>query len=197
MEQAGDHWFLTGHVPRRSVTQESDGHQRNEEQKTMKTILPLLVALIATSASAYSVRVAQRPVTHGFSVFAEAKKSKVAVDANGVAIQGYDPVAYFKQSKPVKGSPKYLSVYQGAKFYFVSADDKKEFDKTPSKYAPTYGGYCANSLRKGKLVNGDPNVFYIYKGKLYFCSSQAAKEQFTKDIDKHLLETDDNWRQLF
>jgi YHS domain-containing protein len=166
-------------------------------KKTMKTILPLLVALIATSASAYSVREAQRPVAHGFSVFAEAKKSKVAVDANGVAIQGYDPVAYFKQSKPLKGSPKYLSVYQGAKFYFVSAEDKKEFDKTPSKYAPTYGGYCANALRKGKLVNGDPNVFYVYKGKLYFCSSKAAEDEFKKDIDKHLLETDDNWRQLF
>lgn len=190
--------FTSGHPPERSVTQEAmDVSGMMNIAKIMKTISPLLVALIAASASASPVWKMQKPVTRGLSVFAETKKSKVAVDANGVAIQGYDPVAYFKQNKPVKGSPKNQSVYQGAKFYFASAADKKEFDKSPIKYAPTYGGYCANSLRKGKLKNGDPNIFYIYKGKLYFCSTKAAAEEFEKDIDKHLIETDDNWRQLF
>ena len=190
--------FTSGHLPERSVTQEAmDVSGMMNIAKIMKTISPLLVALIAASASASPVWKMQKPVTRGLSVFAETKKSKVAVDANGVAIQGYDPVAYFKQNKPVKGSPKNQSVYQGAKFYFASAADKKEFDKSPIKYAPTYGGYCANSLRKGKLKNGDPNIFYIYKGKLYFCSTKAAAEEFEKDIDKHLIETDDNWRQLF
>jgi YHS domain-containing protein len=190
--------FTSGHLPERSVTQEAmDVSGMMNIAKIMKTISPLLVALIAASASASPVWKMQKPVTRGLSVFAETKKSKVAVDANGVAIQGYDPVAYFKQNKPVKGSPKNQSVYQGAKFYFASAADKKEFDKSPIRYAPTYGGYCANSLRKGKLKNGDPNIFYIYKGKLYFCSTKAAAEEFEKDIDKHLIETDDNWRQLF
>jgi YHS domain-containing protein len=191
-------FFTSGHPPKRSATQEAmDVSGMMNIAKIMKTISPLLVALIAASASASPVWKMQKPVTHGLSVFAEAKKSRIAVDAQGVAIQGYDPVAYFKQHKPVKGLPKNQSVYQGAKFYFVSAADKKEFDKSPTKYAPTYGGYCANSLRKGVLKNGDPNVFYIYKGKLYFCSTKAAAEEFEKDIDKHLIETDDNWRQLF
>jgi len=190
--------FTSGHLPERSVTQEAmDVSGMMNIAKIMKTISPLLVALIAASASASPVWKMQKPVTRGLSVFAETKKSRIAVDAQGVAIQGYDPVAYFKQNKPVKGSPKNQSVYQGAKFYFASAADKKEFDKSPIKYAPTYGGYCANSLRKGKLKNGDPNIFYIYKGKLYFCSTKAAAEEFEKDIDKHLIETDDNWRQLF
>jgi YHS domain-containing protein len=190
--------FTSGHLPERSATQEAmDVSGMMNIAKIMKTISPLLVALIAASASASPVWKMQKPVTHGLSVFAETKKSRIAVDAQGVAIQGYDPVAYFKQHKPVKGSPKNQSVYQGAKFYFASAGDKKEFDKDPTKYAPTYGGYCANSLRKGVLKNGDPNVFYIYKGKLYFCSTKAAAEEFEKDIDKHLIETDDNWRQLF
>jgi YHS domain-containing protein len=190
--------FTSGHLPERSATQETmDVSGMMNIAKIMKTISPLLVALIAASASASPVWKMQKPVTHGLSVFAETKKSRIAVDAQGVAIQGYDPVAYFKQKKPVKGSPKNQSVYQGAKFYFASAADKKEFDKSPTKYAPTYGGYCANSLRKGVLKNGDPNVFYIYKGKLYFCSTKAAAEDFEKDIDKHLIETDDNWRQLF
>src|SRR5258708_13829140 len=131
--------------------------------KIMKTISPLLVALIAASASASPVWKMQKPVTHGLSVFAETKKSRIAVDAQGVAIQGYDPVAYFKQNKPGKASPKYQSVYQGAKFYFVSAADKKEFDKTQIKYAPTYSGYSANTLSKEGLKTPEPNAVYTYK----------------------------------
>jgi YHS domain-containing protein len=166
-------------------------------RKTVRTIPPLAVALIAASASAYPVLQTPKLANHGFSVFAEAKKSKIAVDANGVAIQGYDPVAFVKQKKPVKGSPANQTVYQGAKFYFASAADKKEFDKAPTNYLPQYGGYCANAMRKGKLVAGDPNVFYFHKGKLYFCSTKQAAEEFEKNIDKNLLESDDHWRQLF
>jgi YHS domain-containing protein len=164
----------------------------------MKTLSTLLVTLIATSASPSPVWKVQEPVTQGLSVFAEAKKSRIAVDSQGVAIQGYDPVAYFTQSKPVKGSPSHQSVYQGAKFYFASAADKKEFDKNPSKYAPAYGGFCVNHLRKdGTFVNGDPNVFFVYKGKLYFCSEKKGAEEFKKNIDRNLDETYDRWRQLF
>src|SRR5258708_33610491 len=142
--------------------------------KIMKPISPLLVALIAASASASPVWKMQKPVTHGLSVFAETKKSRIAVDAQGVAIQGYDPVAYFKQNKPVKGSPKNQSVYQGAKFYFASASDKKEFDKNPTKYAPTYGGCCHHILGKWGLKKGDPHAFSIYKRKMNFCSSKVT-----------------------
>jgi len=146
----------------------------------MKTISTLLVGFFATSAC----------------VLAEAKKSRIAVDSQGVTIQGYDPVAYFKQNKPVKGSPANQSVYQGAKFYFASAADKKEFDKNPGRYAPSYGGYCVNSLRKGKLVNGDPNVFFVYKEKLYLCHSKKDAEGYQKNVDQHVLETYDRWRQI-
>jgi YHS domain-containing protein len=166
-------------------------------RKTSRTIPPLLVALIAASASAYPVLEKSKPMNRGFSVFAEAKKSKISVDASGVAIQGYDPVAFIKQNKPVKGSPANQTVYEGAKFYFASAADKKEFDSAPTKYLPAYGGYCANALRKGKLVPGDPNVFYLHKGKLYFCSTKEAGAEFQKNIDKNLIESDDHWRQLF
>src|SRR5690349_504822 len=65
------------------------------------------------------------------------------VDKDGVAIQGYDPVAYFTQSKPVKGDAKFRSIYRGAVYQFASADDKSMFDAKPAKYAPQFGGYCA------------------------------------------------------
>ncbi len=96
--------FTSGHLPKRSATQEAmDVSGMMNIAKIMKTISPLLVALIAASASASPVWKMQEPVTHGLSVFAEAKKSRIAVDSQGVAIQGYDPVAYFTQNKPVKG----------------------------------------------------------------------------------------------
>ena len=63
-----------------------------------------------------------------------AKAPKVNVDKDGVILKGYDPVAYFKQRHAVKGDPKYSSSYGGAKYYFASADDKAEFDKSPAKY---------------------------------------------------------------
>src|SRR5258708_32550668 len=131
----------------------------------MKTISTLLVALIAMSAS----------------VFAETK-NRMAVDSQGVAIQGYDPVAYFKQNKPVKGLPSNQSVYQGAKFYFASAADKKEVDKNPSKYAPAYGGFCVKTLRKGKVVNGDPNVFCDHKGKRHLCSEKEGADECKEQL---------------
>jgi YHS domain-containing protein len=185
------------HLLERSATQENDGNRRNDENREiMKTTSTLLIALNVASASASPVWKMQKPVTHGLSVFAEAKKSRIVVDSQGVAIQGYDPVAYFTQNKPVKGSPSNKSVYQGAKFYFASAGDKKEFDKNPGKHAPTYGGYCVNNLRKGKLEKGDPNVFFVYKGKLYFCSEKKGVEEFKKNIDQNLDETYNRWRQI-
>lgn len=123
----------------------------------------------------------------------DAKGPKVNVDQNGVILKGYDAVAYFKQKRAVKGDPKYSSSYGGATYYFASAEDKADFDKTPAKYAPQYGAYCANSMTKRKLVDSDPNVFMVYKGKLYVCSSPKAREHFFSDPDANVKKADKNW----
>jgi YHS domain-containing protein len=125
---------------------------------------------------------------------AGAKGPKVNVDNNGVILKGYDPVAYFKQKKPVKGDPKFSSSYGGATYYFASADDKAEFDKTPAKYAPQYGGFCAHSMLKRKLKDIDPNVFFVYKGKLYVCSTPKAGKEFYSDPDANIKKADANWQ---
>jgi YHS domain-containing protein len=121
------------------------------------------------------------------------KAPKVNVDSNGVILKGYDAVAYFKEKRAVKGDPKYSSSYGGATYYFASADDKATFDKTPAKYAPQYGGYCANSMLKRKLRDIDPNVFFVYKGKLYVCSSPKAGKAFYSDPDTNIKKADKNW----
>jgi YHS domain-containing protein len=121
-------------------------------------------------------------------------KAPLNVDKNGVILKGYDAVAYFKQNKAVKGNPKYSSSYGGATYYFASAEDKATFDETPAKYVPQYGGYCANSMTKRKLKASDPNVFSVYKGKLYVCSSPSAKKSFFSDPDANVKKADTNWQ---
>jgi YHS domain-containing protein len=122
-----------------------------------------------------------------------ANAPKVNVDSNGVILKGYDAVAYFKQKRAVKGDPKYSSSYGGATYYFASAEDKATFDKTPAKYAPQYGGYCAHSMTKRKLKDIDPNVFFVYKGKLYVCSTPKAGKAFYSDPDTNIKKADKNW----
>ena len=123
-----------------------------------------------------------------------AKAPKVNVDKSGVILKGYDPVAYFKQNQAVKGDPKYSSSYGGATYYFASADDKAEFDKSPAKYAPQYGGFCANGMTKRKLNDIDPNVFFIYKGKLYVCQNKKAGDTFYAHPDANIKKADANWQ---
>jgi len=111
-----------------------------------------------------------------------------------VILKGYDAVAYFKQHRAVKGDPKYSSSYGGATYYFASADDKSVFDKSPQKYAPQYGGFCANGMKSRKLSDIDPNVFFVYKGKLYVCQNPKAGKIFYSDPDANIKKADANWK---
>jgi YHS domain-containing protein len=124
---------------------------------------------------------------------ASKKAPKVNVDEKGVILKGYDPVAYFKQGKAVKGDPKFSSTYGGATYYFASAGDKAEFDKTPAEYKPQYGGYCANGMSQGKLSDIDPSVFFIYKGKLYVCTDEPKLKHFKSDPDTNVKKADKHW----
>jgi YHS domain-containing protein len=122
------------------------------------------------------------------------KRPRVNVDEKGVILKGYDAVAYFKQGKAVKGDPKYSSTYGGATYYFASASDKDEFDKSPAKYKPQYGGYCADAMKKGLLHDIDPNQFFVYKGKLYVCTGAEQIKDFESAPDSNIKKADKKWQ---
>src|SRR5260370_23306453 len=86
----------------------------------------------------------------------EQKVPLVDASSNGIAIKGYDTVAYFEQSQAVKGSPKYVYTWNGAKWLFATAAHRDAFAKDPTRYAPQYGGYFAVRVRPGHAVPGDP-----------------------------------------
>ena len=73
-------------------------------------------------------------------------KALLNVDKNGLALQGYDPVAFFTENKPVKGKPEFKSTDQGVTYLFASAENKMRFEKEPAKYEPAFGGFCAYGM---------------------------------------------------
>ena len=136
---------------------------------------------------------AQAETSRQKKALARKKRPLVNCDKNGVILKGYDPVAYFKQNRAVKGNPKYSSTYGGAIYYFASAEDKAEFEKAPAKYAPQYGGFCANSMSKRRIADIEPDQFFIYKGKLYLCAGPQQLNTFTAKPDVKVQAADKNW----
>lgn len=119
------------------------------------------------------------------------------VDASkGIAIKGYDAVAYFEQSQPVKGSPSFAYQWNGAKWYFATAAHRDTFAKDPEHYAPQYGGYCAYGMSQGHAVPVDPQAWKIVDDKLYLNYNKDIQKEWFKDIPGHIKEADENWPKL-
>jgi YHS domain-containing protein len=87
---------------------------------------------------------------------------------SGLALQGYDPVAYLTDKKAVKGNPSYKITQQGVTYHFASAAHRDLFSKNPAKYEPAFGGWCAYALgATGEKVDIDPKTFKVVDGKVY------------------------------
>jgi YHS domain-containing protein len=111
-------------------------------------------------------------------------ESRQNLDKNGVAIQGYDPVAFFTQNKPVKGSAEFQSSYRGATYYFASVEDKSAFDAAPAKYEPQFGDYCAYGVSQGHLAPVRIQAFQIVNGSLLMQYDLDVKKTFNKDQER-------------
>lgn len=111
-------------------------------------------------------------------------------------MQGYDPVAYFTDNKPVKGNPKISSEYEDAKYFFASAELKALFDANPVKYAPAYGGYCGYAASIDRLSSISPECFQIIDGKLILQHNKKAYDKFNADLNGNIVKADQNWPGL-
>jgi YHS domain-containing protein len=123
-------------------------------------------------------------------------KTLVNVDQTGVAIQGYDPVAFFTDHQPVKGDPRYVAKHDGAIYLFASKEHKEMFTKEPTKYEPKFGGYCAYGVSRNKLVEIDVDAIQIVDGKLLLQYSQGVRDDFNKDPKANLARANANWTGL-
>jgi YHS domain-containing protein len=111
----------------------------------------------------------------------------------GIALHGYDAVAYVNQKQAVKGSPAFTATYDGVRYQFASAQSKAAFEADPARYVPQYGGFCAYGVARGFKVDVDPEAFSVVDGKLYLNVSKSVRETWSKDPQGYIRKANDKW----
>lgn len=110
-----------------------------------------------------------------------------------LALDGHDPVAYFKSGKPQKGAPAHALSWNGAHWHFASAENKAAFEANPKAFAPQFGGYCAWAVSQGYTAKGDPSAWRIVDGKLFLNYNASVQKTWEKDISGHVAKGNQNW----
>jgi YHS domain-containing protein len=118
------------------------------------------------------------------------------VDQQGLALQGYDPVGYFTDNKPIKGDPKYTAIYNTGTYRFASAEHKNTFEGNPEKYAPQFGGFCGYAASINKLAPIEVEYFQVLHGRLVLQHNEKAWNLWHQDVEGNLKKADANWPTL-
>jgi YHS domain-containing protein len=109
------------------------------------------------------------------------------------AIDGYDPVAYFTQKKPVQGKSTIRHDWDDKRYLFSSAKHRDMFAANPDRYEPQFGGLCAGGVAAGMKVKADPKIWRIVDGKLYLFSKQERDEE---DYAKAVAVANRKWKDV-
>ena len=128
--------------------------------------------------------------------WAPAARAGEFFEKDGVALGGYDPVAYITESKAVAGSPDITFEHKGSTFRFASASNRDAFAADPAKYAPQYGGFCAFGTAGGYKAKIDPAAFTVVDGKLYLNYNAAIQKKWREDIPGFVAKADKNWPEV-
>jgi len=145
----------------------------------MKSVKPLLLAAAAVFVAAVSTPAFAKDYTHSTP-----------------GISGYDPVAYFTDGKPMRGSGYQVSAFEGVTYAFASEEHKEMFEANPEKYVPAYGGYCAYGVAVGKKFVTDPEVWRIVDGTLYLNLDRGIQRTWEKDVPGYIKTADVNWSEI-
>jgi YHS domain-containing protein len=152
----------------------------------MKKIIVIATSIIVLGAASWFLffKEPNFKATNGFLV---------NLDDKGVIIEGYDPVAYFTDNKPVKGTEQFKETFESATYWFASAEHAELFKKDPKKYAPQYGAFCGYAVSLGKLRPVDPLIYQIEDGRLILQHTQEAYRLFNKELKESTAKADKNW----
>ena len=132
-----------------------------------------------------------------FIVFSlQAFGQKEVFSKSNEAINGYDPVAYFNESKPVKGTKEFKYVWKDATWLFSSQKNLDAFKADPEKFAPQFGGFCAYGVSDNHKAPTSPDAWTIVDGKLYLNYDLGVKELWSKDRDKRIKVANANWPEV-
>jgi len=127
-----------------------------------------------------------------------AAESKVSSDPqSGLAISGFDPVAYFSDASPVLGKAGYEHRGDdGATWRFANEGNRAAFAGHPEIYAPRFGGYDPVAAARGASVAGHPQIWLISGERLYLFFSVAARDAFAAEPQRFIGAAERNWPQL-
>ncbi len=124
------------------------------------------------------------------------KQGLFSYQPNGIAIRGYDTVAYFTEAKPVEGDDQFTTQWQGATWKFSSQEHLDLFTQDPEKYAPQYGGYCAYGVAQKNLVKIEPDQWTIHDDKLYLNYNAKLNKEWKMDIPGYIKTGDELFESL-
>ena len=130
------------------------------------------------------------------AVTSVAQAQAVNADKSGLALYGYDAVAYQTDSSAQKGSEAFTAVHDGATYRFATAANRDAFLANPDKYLPAYGGYCAYGVSRGYKVKIDPEAFRVVEGRLYLNYDKGVQATWLKDIAGYIAKANANWTGL-
>jgi hypothetical protein len=139
------------------------------------------------------------PVVLAFLVVAAATapaKELVNTDTQGLALEGYDPVAFHTQQAAVMGDGGITSTFRGATYRFASTEHKRLFDAAPEKYVPAYGGFCAMGVAMGQLYPVEIRTWRVVEGRLILNKSAEVREMFDANRDGNIGRADASWPKL-
>jgi YHS domain-containing protein len=114
----------------------------------------------------------------------------------GVAVNGYDVVAYFKEARPVRGMAANSVTYKGVNWIFSTKENADLFEASPEKYEPQYGGYCAFGCSRGYKAKTSPDAWTIVNGKLYLNYNTDVRGTWHKDRQEYIKKADANWLKI-
>ena len=116
--------------------------------------------------------------------------------APGLAVHGFDVVAYFSEGKPVQGDARFAAVHKDATYRFATQQNLDAFKADPAKYEPAYGGYCAYGVSVGAKFDGDPRYWKIVGDKLYLNLDAGVQQAWLKDVPGAIRKAEANWPKL-
>lgn len=148
-----------------------------------------LRSIVAASALALS------PIALALPALAQAAPVYTAKNSQ-VAVNGYDPVAYFTAGEPVKGSEDFTATHHGAEFRFANQENLDTFLGDPDKYAPQFGGYCAWAVSQGYTAPGNPKNWAVVDGKLYLNYNSEVQNTWNAERDELIPAAATNWPGL-
>jgi YHS domain-containing protein len=127
--------------------------------------------------------------------FAIAFPFAAAAESTKLAMQGYDPVNYFTEARPAKGSPEFSFVWDGERYLFANAKHRDMFVSDPGRYSPQFPGWCAAALTRGEHVVPDPQNWIIIDGKLYLFGKPIGPKLFRED-PRLVQASEENWKRV-